>query len=764
MNTSVKTDRRELIYCIFAVIYAYISMFVLSGSYKLICVLFCLGGAAVLLLRRKRLRENLSLQSVFAAAYFLIVALSLIWAAAGKLYLNEFNKLLIGLFFYVAVLAFSERSEAAVRRAAVAAASVCSFYALLSVDLATLRLTEPVMSLIPAFDADMTAFESGTRLTGMFANANILAGVLSLGIFLSLYLLESAESRGRRVFASVCAAMCSYTFVMAFSMGAAGFFVLAAILYFIAAGERRISVFVRMVYIAVFALAAVFVSFRFYEASDPASFVPLLSILLCAAACAAAELYLFPPVRSALEKKRVLFRVILLAAALLAAVYAAVALTLSGGQYFAPGSVLRRSAYLEAGDYTLSCSCEGQLNVKVESQNASETMMHTSTVLYEGNVSGCAFTVPDGSLVVYFSFYTGSEAYLDGAVLSDGTRLKLDYKLLPSFIANRLQGLRANENAIQRTIFFADGMKLFRRSPVLGSGLGSFESLSYGYQDFHYMTKYVHNHYIQVLLDNGVVGFAAYIALLLSSLVLLVKNRRKDSPFRLFYPAAVACFTMLCLHSAMEVVMSASVYIPLAGALLALISLCWGKPAAAEASRWSLFSVFAAFAVLISLNMIAGASVRSSIGRTTDFYSALDSAVSIDVFDKADYKLSYVLNSTGAGSRYRARALKYADELADRPSNSAHAYLVGFHLADGDYQRAVYAAKNGVSFNRANPEIWNGIIALFDGYVEDKEAAAGVAELYAMMLECNKELMNPIVLGPEAEAVVTRAAEVLAET
>ncbi|MBP5167120.1 MAG: O-antigen ligase family protein [Oscillospiraceae bacterium] len=762
MKTAAKTDLRELLLCIFAVIYAYLGMFVLSGTYKLICVLFCLGGAAVLLLRHKRLRENLSLQSVFAAAYFVIVALSLIWAAAGKLYLNEFNKLLIGAFFYIAVLAFSERSEAAVRRAAVAVVSVCSFYALLSVDLATLRITEPLMSLIHGFDADLVAFESGTRLTGIFANANILAGVLSFGIFFSLYLLESADSRGRRIFACICAAFCSYTFVMAFSMGATGFFAVSAILYLVAAGEKRISAFVRMLYIAVCVPAAVFVSFRFYEADGSASAIPLITLLLCAAACVVIELYLFPRVRAGLEKSRRLFPAILAAAVLLAAVYAAAALTVSGPQDFAPGSVLRRSAYPDAGSYTLSCDHTGELNVTVESQNASETMMHTSTVLYYGSADSCAFTVPEDSLVVYFNFQSDTGAVLDSAVLSDGTKLKLNYRLLPSFIANRMQGLRANENAIQRTTFFADGMKLFRRSPLLGSGLGSFESLCYGYQDFYYMTKYVHNHYIQVLLDNGILGFIAYVGLLISSLVLLIKNRRRTAPFRLFYPAAAACFAMLCLHSVMEVVMSASVYIPLAMALLALISLCWGKPAAEKESRWSFFAVFAAFAVLISLNMISGSSVRANVGKTTDFYSALDSAIGMDAFDKADYKLSYVLNSAGAGSRYRAKALRYADELADRASNSAHAYLVSFHLSDGDYARAVYAAKKGVSFNRANPMIWNGIIELFDGYVEDKEAAAGVSELYGMMLECNKELMNPIVLDPEAEAVVTRASEVLA--
>lgn len=752
MNSSAKSGRRELLFCVLAAIYAFISLFVQYGSFKLICLLFCLAGAAVLLFRGKALKETLSLQSVFAAAYIIIVALSLHWAAAGKLYLNEVNKLLIGFFFYIAVHAFFRRSESSVRSAVSAVCTLCSVYALLSVDMASLKLTQPLMSLIPGFDSSLTAFESGTRLTGIFGNGNILAGVLSFGIFLSLYLLESASNRAQRSFAAVCAALCSYAFVMAFSMGAAGFFVLSAILYLIAAGEKRVSAFVRMVYVAVCALIFVFVSFRFYEAQGAVLALPLLCAVLCAALCVLAELFVYSRLSALLEKRRVLFRIVLICAVLLIAVFSAAALTLAGPYEFSAGDALRRSAYPEPGTYTLSADSTGDISVYVESQNSSETMMHTSTALYSGSVQDCVFTVPEGSRVVYFNFHSSDGGVLRSAALSDGTKLKLDYKLLPSFIANRMQGLLANENAIQRTIFFADGMKLFRRNPLLGSGLGSFESLCYGYQDFYYMTKYVHNHYIQVLLDNGLIGIAAYAAVLICTLILLIKNRRRSSSFRLFYPAAAACFAMICLHSVMEVVMSTAVYIVPAMILLALISLCWSKPVAAEETRWGFFAVLAVFAVLIAVNMFVGSAVRSNVGSATDFYSSLDTAIKLDAFDKADYKLSYVLNSTG--TRYRGQAERYASQLADRPSNSVHVYLVNFHLQNGDYEQAVYAAEKGVMFNRANPDIWNNMFLLFSDYTGDSTVNAGVAELYDMMQQCNAELMMPIELEPDAQAAV----------
>jgi O-antigen ligase len=101
------------------------------------------------------------------------------------------------------------------------------------------------------------------------------------------------------------------------------------------------------------------------------------------------------------------------------------------------------------------------------------------------------------------------------------TVLNLSTFCCPILSSNRLQGLMANENMIQRTVFFSDGMKLFRNNPVFGNGMGSFESLVCGYQDFYYETKYFHNNYIQVLLDNGIIGFIAYAAILLGTLYCL---------------------------------------------------------------------------------------------------------------------------------------------------------------------------------------------------------------------------------------------------
>ena len=95
------------------------------------------------------------------------------------------------------------------------------------------------------------------------------------------------------------------------------------------------------------------------------------------------------------------------------AAFALLAYNLTGGIDLQAGELLRRSAYPAPGTYTMTAEATGALSVTIESQNQQETMMHTSTILYEGDISGAAFTVPEDSLVVYFNFAAGQDLRLE---------------------------------------------------------------------------------------------------------------------------------------------------------------------------------------------------------------------------------------------------------------------------------------------------------------------------------------------------------------
>ncbi len=717
----------------------------------------------------KSRRESPRLFFLFYSLYLLWMALGVLWACSGKFILREFSKQLFCLPLTLYILFLMPEKEKAIRKLLFLMSAVGAFYAILSVDNATAGLSCSLLNLIPGFSADSTGFEAGTRLTGIFSNGNISAGLLALCIFLSLYLLESSENRRQRVFAAAFASLQAGTFLLNFSLGATGFFIISAVVYLIFAGERRISVFLRMLEIAVPVLIAVFLSFRYFEVSDGSRVIPLIAALLSAALTVLLELAVFPRLSRALNARGKLTAAVFIVVLLAVAAYASAGLLLGGEAEIAKGQSLRRSAYPSAGDYSLSLSADGNVNVRVVSQDEREVVMHTETVLFSGAANDAAFTVPEGSKVVYLTFSTSDRATLREASLlgPESIRLHLDYPLLPGFVANRLQGLMANENAIQRAAFFRDGMKIFRDHPILGAGLGCFETLLFGYQEFYYETKYVHNHYIQVLLDCGAVGLLLYLALLVLTAGALWRGRRNDGPYRSLHPALCAAFAMIVLHSIMEVVMSTSVYLPYAWTILCVAAVCYAPPL----KKRSLGSVSAAlsgavafiYAVLIILNLSANASVRKSTSNAVRFFNALERAAKTDIFEKNDWMVSYIDTCADTGSAtYRAQADIYSEKLLDVPSNSLHQYLLHYYLSFRDYDHTLLAARRSIGFNYSNSKNWNSCFHILASALEEQPEDSGeilrcVRELQSDLETYQQRLMEPIQLDSASKEIINAA-------
>ena len=221
----------------------------------------------------------------------------------------------------------------------------------------------------------------------------------------------------------------------------------------------------------------------------------------------------------------------------------------------------------------------------------------------------------------------------------EGT-VRLGYRLLPGFIANRLQGLRANQNAIQRLVFFEDGLKLFARSPVLGQGLGAFENGVRSVQSFEYDTKYAHNHYIQTLAETGLVGLALFLGLLGISARWIWRGRRQG-----LAPALGGALAFMAGHAMVEFTFSIYCYLPMAFGVFAAVTLCCGD--AAQAPGWlekrgvkngivlGICVLMAVFMVLLGCNITAQNMVAADAG-----LESLERAARLDPFEKADHMLS----------------------------------------------------------------------------------------------------------------------------
>ena len=714
-----------------------------------------------------RLRDRIKAPVLALALVVLMDGISCAYAVSGKFALFEFLKVFTAFCLALLLLAFTGE-ERPTRKVCVVLEGFAAVAGLTSIDLLSTRwVSGAVLGVLGWFTPDymeLGAVEEGVRMTSIFLSPNVFAGCMGIGVLLALGLAVTSEKPGARAAHLVCLSVNALSFVLAFSMGACVMIVPAFLVLLALTGkEQQTGLLILMAEtLVVTALCAFPISLTSMTAWTGLRPIPLLCAVAGAAAlCALARLAgRRLAAKLAGHGKAVLIFILALLAG--AAAFLLSAFTLTTGVSLQAGDALRRSAYPAPGAYAVEAAALGEAQVIIESQNRADTMMHTSAELYRGPLSQAAFTVPEDSMVVWFTFTAQTEARIESVAYtgeSGSGSVPLGYRLLPSFIANRLQGLRANQNAIQRFVFFEDGLKLFARSPVIGSGMGAFENGVRGVQSFRYDTKYAHNHYIQTLAETGLAGLALFLGLLAVSAVCLWRGRKKP-----LAPALVAALVFMACHALVEFTFSIYCYLPMAFGVFAAISLCCGDelplPAWMEGKTAKNGLLLGVCALLVLFVVLLGCNIAAH-GLVTDpsDLEQLEQAAALDPFEKADYLLTYVIQAGDpeADGEVREKADKYAARLAKLDSNSIPIYLAEYYLRTGRTEQGLEQAERYVSYVSADAAVWQRTFDLLEEYEQDTdEYRAGVSRIADLLGAWNAENLGRIELSGQAQAFINR--------
>jgi hypothetical protein len=758
--------------------------------------------ALVLLLaavRRPALRKR-TLSPLFPAftAYIVWGGISTFYAASGKFAIFEFGKLLVALCVFLAVLLLTEAKESGFKSVARLFARVGCLFGILSVDAASagflINLFRAVIGPFTRIYDSRGGFEQGVRVTGILGDPNTYAGFMALAVLLSLYLATRASGK-KEARAAVCLlAVNALCYLLTFSMGSL-FVFLAACLIMLACSEKgaRMSLFLLMLETAVLAFLFAFVSMAGLGKTGAAAWIPLLALIFNAALLVLADERLRPALSAKLNANVRLSLALVLAVAVLISGYAAAALQISGTLRLNPGETVTRAIYVPGGAYRLDTDSSAPVSLRIESQNRYDLMRHTSSLLYSGTGGQpIPFTVPDDSEIVQVSFSApdgGAELIRAAYSGAESGALHLNYPLLPDFIANRLQNLFANENAVQRVIFFEDGIKLFSRSPIIGRGLGGFENGVYAVQDFNYETKYAHNHYIQALSDLGAVGLILFLSIPAASVLLLVRaKKRARSLFAV--PALAACTAQMFGQAMTDATWSTGVFLGFSAAILALIAgFCLPEQtndlektgagsgvfrnARLSLGLWAALVVFTgAFVLLLSGNLYAQAHARAGVKDFDD----ITRLMALDRFEYNDYKVSYLVNAPQSGNpEVLAQADIYALELLQVESNSIAPYVMAYNFETYKDADAFEAAKTGARNAASSPGMWIRIFDTFEEYIDPVGAHTddaadrlkspkfyvnSVLELYDTLVERNERALDQITLSPYNDAFIGKLLEI----
>ena len=735
-----------------------------ADTVKALTMILMIVALAIGVLRFKQLHQQTNVPLLFLILITAMGCVSIAYAVSGKFALQGALYLVTALCVCLIFAAFPDKKATPGRFMATVLAGASSFLALVSIDhVSTRLLSTPVLSFLGQFTKvfdGVTGVEEQVRLTSILDAPNVFAGCVGIGLLLSLMLALTAPEKKERRMDLVMLYLHTLAFLLAFSMGATISLTAAFLVYILL--ERkcdRCGVIVLLGLTVLTALVGMIpISMTALDGWNGFQPIPMLCLVAGSALLCVADHHVTEKLTSILRGKRI--KVALVGGILVVglSVLAATACLWTGASNLSQGESLRRAVYPDAGTYSVTAVNNGNVSVTVESQNRQEAMMRTSTVLYSGQLEGAVFAVPEDSLVIYFNFSADTDAIVEMvsyAGPSGSGVVPLDYKLLPDFIANRLQGLFANQNAIQRFVFFADGMKLFSQSPLLGQGIGSFESAIFRVQDFHYETKYVHNHYIQTLLETGIVGLLLFVGLLVLSAISILRARKKEDRHP-FLSALGALLIFMAIHAAAEVVFSSGYYLPLAFGVFTLIGLCCGDALPLPkkirtVSGTTTVVLLLGFTILLSCNLRA-AQIGHSATSMNDFQKAAD----LDPFEWTDYAISYVANAPAQTSPdVRQQAEHYVRRLDQEQSNTIHYYLARYCFETDQMERGMEMTVKQAQSTISSSQWWNTLFLLLYEYDDgSQQYQAGVQQLVSMMNQWNDENIGQIILDDGIQAYV----------
>lgn len=110
---------------------------------------------------------------------------------------------------------------------------------------------------------------------------------------------------------------------------------------------------------------------------------------------------------------------------------------------------------------------------------------------------------------------------------------------------SRIKEISINNAQLQeRFVFYQDALKLIIHNPG-GIGAGNYSALQYLYQSANYSIKYVHNGFLQIAVDFGILTLLLFLAFIINKFVQAYKYKRSSD-------ITIILIIMILLHSLVD--------------------------------------------------------------------------------------------------------------------------------------------------------------------------------------------------------------------
>lgn len=190
--------------------------------------------------------------------------------------------------------------------------------------------------------------------------------------------------------------------------------------------------------------------------------------------------------------------------------------------------------------------------------------------------------------------------------------------ILPANISTRLENINFKQHSVlERFTFYIDAMKVVKDYPVLGTGGGGWASLYEHYQNNPYLSRQVHNFFLQYLIEVGILGFIVFMGFILFIFYKYIRGylkRDKDDYNNGFFYLIIAL--SILVHSLLDFNMSYAfmgilVFLALGGMTVVMESrplrLKWNK-LWIRAGYFGLLGIGTGYLLFLSLGYISSSS------------------------------------------------------------------------------------------------------------------------------------------------------------
>lgn len=616
---------------------------------------------------------------------------------------------------------------------------------------------------------------TGARFDGIYNDANLTGSLMALAVLVGLYLIRTGRKPWERFAACFLTGLSAVAFFTAMSRGAILCFGATLLAYLLIAGkEERLGLFFTMAAMGISMVVFGVVSTSLLAGG---SFGGTLAALPSGVLLWLLNEFPARKAASALAGHGKLLAGVLgggIAAGIAAVV---LALTLTEPFVFTESNFLYRGADVEGGEtYTFSGDWDksSEITVLVYGSTREQELTSVTETYYNGPLEEASFTVPEdvGHVLMQFRGPAGLE--LRQVSLSDGTEIPMAYTLLPDNIANRLQkNIFEDSSFLLRLQYDIDGWTLFKESPLAGHGLGATEGLLTSVQPFFYESLYLHNHLLQVMDETGLLGLAAFLAFILGTAVLLVRQLRKArTPLAAML---LACLVMMNLHGLMEISFSVQMFQCAAFFLLLLPTVCYGTYTEGRKRRAAgiVVLVVSDLWLVISVALLGGSLLAQkeyreldAAGMTTgSFIETLERLDRMDAYNDQSYKVNLMGNALQAGGiSNEGTAARCARELRETGEFDSCYYVAAYYyLPLGQLENFFDVLQEGLLQERSNSEAWNSAMNLCIqafSQIDPAEAdtfAEGVRGIGEAMDRANAYLLVPVALTEENAALLNCA-------